>query len=77
MVGEKTQHAQYLRHLEKKASEAGAGRAVGQITDGSGELGKRACRVQKASFRRCVFGGTRAKGTLGLKKGGSVVTFQF
>lgn len=61
-MGEDTQ---YLRHLEKKASEAGSGKAVGQITDGCGKLGNRASKVQKANFRRCIFGSTRAKGTRG------------
>ena len=53
-----------MRHLEK-ASEAGTGKAVGQITNGCGRLGNRASTVQKASFRRCIFGATIAKGTLG------------
>lgn len=44
---------EHLAHFE--ALREGTGRAVGQITDGSGELVKRACRVQKTNFRRCVF----------------------
>lgn len=77
MVGEKTQDAQYLRHVEKKASEAGTGRAVGQITDGSGELGKsQSMHDPESQFQESLMVQEQRESLEGLKKG-NVITFQF
>lgn len=65
-----------INFLEKKARETGTERAVGQITDGSGELRKNQ-NMQGPESQVSLVLQERREPLEGLKKGGNVITFQF